>query len=103
MGFYAVGIAQCHVQIRIGVMCELRGLCTVKGSVWREEQEKKRTYPNGRHGRLGRRLGALLDVLARLAHASFLLLGELCVAASLFECLRLQRERLAIVSDRLRP
>lgn len=44
---------------------------------------KVRTDPDRRNGRLWRRLGALLNVVTRLAHACFLLLGKLCVAASL--------------------
>lgn len=47
------------------------------------------TDPEHGDGRLGRLLGALLDLLLRLAHLGLLHLGELGVAAALLECLRL--------------
>ena len=50
-----------------------------------------RTKPKGRDGGLLDGLFALLDLRARLAHASLLVPGEFGVATSLFESLRLRR------------
>lgn len=47
------------------------------------------TEPEHGDGRLGCLLDALLDLVARLAHARLVLLGELCVAPALLRCLRL--------------
>lgn len=49
-----------------------------------------RTEPDGRDGRLGQVLGALFDLVLRLAAARLLVFGELEVCPSLLRCLRLQ-------------
>lgn len=52
-----------------------------------------RTDPKGRDGRLLDALFALLDLVARLAHAGLLILGEFGVATSLLGSLRLREGR----------
>lgn len=47
------------------------------------------TEPEGGDGRLLHDLGALLDLVLRLAHLALLLLSELRIAASLLKSLRL--------------
>jgi len=53
-----------------------------------KDDEGEETEPYRRNRRLGRLLGALLDLILGFAHAGLVVLGELCVCASLLGCLR---------------